>query len=180
MTSGAGGPRSIRRHGALAHQCTAERSVMRVRPLIEPHRPTARRARIRRARSIARPRDDPTVVLGHDRRKAIPCRAVVADLTAEEAADLGPLLKQASGCTQELSNTDQVYVCLWSHSGWVPGHIHFVVQPAWNDVRDRYSGPSPVPLRSEEHTSELQSRFDLVCRLLLEKKKKTISKNLTL
>src|SRR5207249_2827565 len=28
--------------------------------------------------------------------------------------------------------------------------------------------------RSEEHTSELQSRFDLVCRLLLEKKKKSI------
>src|SRR5437868_12664318 len=28
-----------------------------------------------------------------------------------------------------------------------------------------------VLLRSEEHTSELQSRFDLVCRLLLEKKK---------
>src|SRR5437868_10089261 len=28
-----------------------------------------------------------------------------------------------------------------------------------------------VAARSEEHTSELQSRFDLVCRLLLEKKK---------
>src|SRR5699024_12453635 len=28
-----------------------------------------------------------------------------------------------------------------------------------------------VDVRSEEHTSELQSRFDLVCRLLLEKKK---------
>src|SRR5699024_327559 len=28
--------------------------------------------------------------------------------------------------------------------------------------------------RSEEHTSELQSRFDLVCRLLLEKKKNTL------
>src|SRR5699024_11886607 len=28
-------------------------------------------------------------------------------------------------------------------------------------------------IRSEEHTSELQSRFDLVCRLLLEKKKQT-------
>src|SRR5437868_12029869 len=27
------------------------------------------------------------------------------------------------------------------------------------------------PVRSEEHTSELQSRFDLVCRLLLEKNK---------
>src|SRR5207249_5532571 len=31
--------------------------------------------------------------------------------------------------------------------------------------------------RSEEHTSELQSRFDLVCRLLLEKKKTTIATN---
>src|SRR5437870_11436384 len=30
--------------------------------------------------------------------------------------------------------------------------------------------------RSEEHTSELQSRGHLVCRLLLEKKKKTINK----
>src|SRR5271163_4313266 len=30
---------------------------------------------------------------------------------------------------------------------------------------------SPIPQRSEEHTSELQSRSDLVCRLLLEKKK---------
>src|SRR5699024_3296643 len=30
---------------------------------------------------------------------------------------------------------------------------------------------SPKKERSEEHTSELQSRFDLVCRLLLEKKK---------
>src|SRR5438105_6253687 len=30
--------------------------------------------------------------------------------------------------------------------------------------------------RSEEHTSELQSRVDLVCRLLLEKKKKNKSK----
>src|SRR5438034_7261637 len=29
-----------------------------------------------------------------------------------------------------------------------------------------------VPVRSEEHTSELQSHSDLVCRLLLEKKKK--------
>src|SRR5437867_8004335 len=29
-----------------------------------------------------------------------------------------------------------------------------------------------IPLRSEEHTSELQSPYDLVCRLLLEKKKK--------
>src|SRR5699024_12148377 len=30
---------------------------------------------------------------------------------------------------------------------------------------------APLNLRSEEHTSELQSRFDIVCRLLLEKTK---------
>src|SRR5204863_5992424 len=33
------------------------------------------------------------------------------------------------------------------------------------------TGSVPEPFRSEEHTSELQSRRDLVCRLLLEKKK---------
>src|SRR5690554_7028715 len=33
----------------------------------------------------------------------------------------------------------------------------------------------PGPPRSEEHTSELQSRPHLVCRLLLEKKKQTVS-----
>src|SRR2546429_7043397 len=32
---------------------------------------------------------------------------------------------------------------------------------------------STLNMRSEEHTSELQSRLHLVCRLLLEKKKKT-------
>src|SRR3989449_4195225 len=47
--------------------------------------------------------------------------------------------------------------------GIMPGHIHT---------------PGPVGVvsrsgtRSEEHTSELQSRLHLVCRLLLEKKKK--------
>src|SRR5215211_8601938 len=43
----------------------------------------------------------------------------------------------------------------------------------------RVSGsPSRPAFRSEEHTSELQSHSDLVCRLLLEKKKKKkITKN---
>src|SRR2546427_4750572 len=36
--------------------------------------------------------------------------------------------------------------------------------------------PHPVQSRSEEHTSELQSQSNLVCRLLLEKKKKTTRK----
>src|SRR5215471_6471037 len=42
------------------------------------------------------------------------------------------------------------------------------------DGRDTSASPTPEapPSRSEEHTSELQSRRELVCRLLLEKKKK--------
>src|SRR5699024_12392873 len=40
----------------------------------------------------------------------------------------------------------------------------------WAQASHRAGQPSGLP-RSEEHTSELQSRFDLVCRLLLEKKK---------
>src|SRR3712207_7896385 len=38
--------------------------------------------------------------------------------------------------------------------------------------RERRERPARPPRRSEEHTSELQSRQYLVCRLLLEKKKK--------
>src|SRR2546428_10247038 len=37
----------------------------------------------------------------------------------------------------------------------------------------RHASHNADDQRSEEHTSELQSRSDLVCRLLLEKKKKT-------
>src|SRR5699024_12261967 len=40
----------------------------------------------------------------------------------------------------------------------------------WRAGCEEASG-SHCHVRSEEHTSELQSRFDLVCRLLLEKKK---------
>src|SRR3712207_7597745 len=38
------------------------------------------------------------------------------------------------------------------------------------DLATDYSGRRPAAARSEEHTSELQSRQYLVCRLLLEKK----------
>src|SRR5437868_10105718 len=49
--------------------------------------------------------------------------------------------------------------------------------PGARTAQFRLGGEEPVldakgeSHRSEEHTSELQSRFDLVCRLLLEKKK---------
>src|SRR5699024_11693782 len=42
---------------------------------------------------------------------------------------------------------------------------HLEIARAIRDIKAKQQGK-----RSEEHTSELQSRFDLVCRLLLEKK----------
>src|SRR5216684_9402957 len=48
------------------------------------------------------------------------------------------------------------------------------------DQPDRQAAARHVETRSEEHTSELQSRLHLVCRLLLEKKKKKIIINLYL
>src|SRR3712207_8399968 len=59
--------------------------------------------------------------------------------------------------------------CCWScyHSG----HCHCRCSGRVRSGCSRRSGQPPAgPARSEEHTSELQSRQYLVCRLLLEKK----------
>src|SRR3712207_7318532 len=48
-------------------------------------------------------------------------------------------------------------------------------RPRHTDVVIRGTPPGQPPRRSEEHTSELQSRQYLVCRLLLEKKKSNYS-----
>src|SRR5699024_12631971 len=59
-------------------------------------------------------------------------------------------------------------------------HHIIIVETAWSVVHwgqkaakkiTRLNKIATSAARSEEHTSELQSRFDLVCRLLLEKKK---------
>src|SRR5699024_11552561 len=64
------------------------------------------------------------------------------------------------------------------------GHSHGVRQRRVRDAKEERQVIGPTGFislsgRSEEHTSELQSRFDLVCRLLLEKNKKEISLCLT-
>lgn len=67
----------------------------------------------------------------------------VADLTKEEAAELGPLLRRASAVVSALTHPDQVYVCLWSHAQWQPVHIHFVVQPVSGEQRADHDKPGP-------------------------------------
>src|SRR6266849_10943184 len=49
------------------------------------------------------------------------------------------------------------------------GRFLLAMEPSYSLAIDHLG--LPHGLRSEEHTSELQSRVDLVCRLLLEKKK---------
>src|SRR3712207_6868203 len=69
-----------------------------------------------------------------------------------------------------LNRLDQSHNLLFAHLHAAPNtRIRTIVQAACFDK----VGTTNDQARSEEHTSELQSRQYLVCRLLLEKKKKT-------
>src|SRR5690349_23137898 len=61
-----------------------------------------------------------------------------------------------------------------THDSAQPAAAHHAAaaEPAGGRLLD----PGQGGRRSEEHTSELQSRRDLVCRLLLEKKKNTVNR----
>src|SRR2546422_8084041 len=74
-----------------------------------------------------------------------------------------------------LSLHDALPICL-AHPGKLAPY-EFFADIASDDPRDlpRRVVNLLYSLRSEEHTSELQSRLHLVCRLLLEKKKKNMS-----
>src|SRR5260370_22745642 len=53
--------------------------------------------------------------------------------------------------------------------------VNTMFESAFARLFVRTGGTSECGFRSEEHTSELQSHLNLVCRLLLEKKKNTLS-----
>lgn len=67
----------------------------------------------------------------------------VWDLIENEAAELGTLLRTASVVVAELTAPEQVYVCLWSHAGGEPGHIHFVVQPVTREAMEKHQAYGP-------------------------------------
>ncbi len=68
----------------------------------------------------------------------------VAELTDDEAAELGPLLREASRVAAELVEADQVYNCLWSHAGRRPVHIHYVVQPVSKQQMSEFDEYGPA------------------------------------
>src|SRR5206468_9155247 len=84
-----------------------------------------------------------------------------SDLIFDRLADLFPEEYKALVAGEDPPGAD----ASGKGSGRTPGSISRPEAPAPRVTR-------PATARSEEHTSELQSRSDLVCRLLLEKKKK--------
>src|SRR5690349_22773167 len=65
------------------------------------------------------------------------------------------------------------YTTLFRSTGYVKILRYTAIQDVGRAIHPSYvEGQMQGGVRSEEHTSELQSRRDLVCRLLLEKKKK--------
>src|SRR5699024_11279072 len=74
--------------------------------------------------------------------------------------DALPILSFSSSSRKDTSGRMNLAGAVSTHLG------HVGTSPGFDTVT-----VPPYQFRSEEHTSELQSRFDLVCRLLLEKKK---------
>src|SRR2546429_5227633 len=79
-------------------------------------------------------------------------------LSLHDALPISPSARRAAGYSASRRPRSSAGRC--APSGW---------------DRTRRRRPPPECRRSEEHTSELQSRLHLVCRLLLEKKKEELS-----
>src|SRR5699024_12071595 len=97
-------------------------------------------------------------------------------------SDLHPLPTRRSSDLVYYTARTRTYARPYTRS-WTPTRDRLFRQRGWvrfgctslTEARTTstvWVGCSSGRRRSEEHTSELQSRFDLVCRLLLEKKKK--------
>src|SRR6267378_4066968 len=92
---------------------------------------------------------------------------LAGDLTVPEGAQGMVLFAHGSGSSRH-SPRNQFVARQLAEAGLAT--LLFDLFTLEEEERDRWTGELRFA-RSEEHTSELQSRRDLVCRLLLEKKK---------
>jgi diadenosine tetraphosphate (Ap4A) HIT family hydrolase len=65
------------------------------------------------------------------------------ELNSQELSEMGPLLGSAATVVRNITGCDQVYICLWSHGGFSPVHIHFVIQPVSNQMGSDYENAGP-------------------------------------
>src|SRR5260221_3477846 len=84
--------------------------------------------------------------------------------------DSGPALTEPE---EELFVTQAARLASQSTKNWAASVATARYRPRMRRLGRPKITPKTMASRSEEHTSELQSHSDLVCRLLLEKKKKT-------
>src|SRR5256885_7961502 len=86
------------------------------------------------------------------------------DLEAAVGPEVNAIAVTKVDDAAHLKRLDEIVAKLESKRGLRPGHTRFIAM---------VETPAAFFKRSEEHTSELQSPCNLVCRLLLEKKKKS-------
>src|SRR5207249_8524257 len=102
-------------------------------------------------------------------RTRMPSRAFISDCKIAQA-----LRRSLSGGPQLLDYQRQRFTSRPAQDYITEAGQRRLVRVDFNEgaaARLNVDGKLCGRVRSEEHTSELQSRFDLVCRLLLEKKK---------
>lgn len=85
----------------------------------------------------------------------------VAELELDEAAELGPLLRRVAAAVTQLVRPEQVYICLWSHAGGAPNHIHFVVQPVTRSQMEAFGTHGPFLQTAQFTRNELQARDEV-------------------
>src|SRR5438067_9666487 len=102
---------------------------------------------------------------------------VASDIRVRDAGDvdLAAITQIYNAAIARRNATAQLEPVTIDHYGaWLRSGFPLWVAEIEGHVAGWLSCKPFLPRRSEEHTSELQSRFDLVCRLLLEKKKKQL------
>src|SRR6266496_2256769 len=124
----------------------------------------------------------PGFLLGRERADAL-------DAVCEQLGELHERLEakgravpfgvEIMGRVRELGTAEDVFTiatrCPWVRPVVDFAHLHAVTDGGFTETEAFVEILEGADDRSEEHTSELQSRRDLVCRLLLEKKKKNKS-----
>jgi diadenosine tetraphosphate (Ap4A) HIT family hydrolase len=82
-------------------------------------------------------------------------------LTGDEAAELGPLISRFTGLVRHLTDAGQVFACLWAFKDWRPGHVHFVLQPAWATQSDEFKGSGPMMQSEMFLIDDMPARRDI-------------------
>jgi diadenosine tetraphosphate (Ap4A) HIT family hydrolase len=90
----------------------------------------------------------------------------VAEMTEDEAAELGPLIKEVSGAVQRVVNCDKTYVVQFAEHAEHP-HVHVHVIPRARDLPEDHQGPRVFSLLGlPEDASVSETRMNAIAERL--------------